>query len=141
MILNASCNLFRLLIINRNNSEMSTEGSEGKVTHCPCFLSLRLLVSLTFSLFMSLSVHLSLAIDLTLIVFLFHGPPLYHTQHLHIHTHTHTGLARLNVIIIFSPLYSISEASKWFSLLSSLYREPVRCCSLITVSSYVAKKA
>lgn len=39
MILKASGNLFRVLIVNRNNLKMTREGSHGKVTLCPCFFT------------------------------------------------------------------------------------------------------
>lgn len=35
MILNVSCNPFKVLIVNRSNLEMCKEGPEGKVTLCP----------------------------------------------------------------------------------------------------------
>lgn len=58
MIVNASHNLSRVLIVNRNNLEMTREGSEGKVAHCPCFLSLGQSLFLCLSPYIPLSTKL-----------------------------------------------------------------------------------
>lgn len=70
MISNVPYNLFKVLIVNRSNLEMSREGPEGKVTLCPFFF---LLVSLPVGqhLFISLS-----SIDLTRAFLLSNPPPL-----------------------------------------------------------------
>lgn len=115
-ILNAFRNLFWVLIVNRNNLEMSTrmEGGVGGKGHTLSLLFVFLLVGQSLLLYLSLSVPQPLpskhwTIDLTLIVFLFCGLPLYHTQHLHIHT----GQAGCNYFFLHS---GSEQASRFFCL-------------------------
>lgn len=116
MIWNASCNLSEVLIINRNNLEMSREGSGGK-GHSLSLLFVSLAVGQPDSLSSRVCITLSTkswTIDLTLIVFL----SFFNT-----HTHTHwIGQAEHNHYFFCTSAPFLSEQAVSFCLAACIAR-------------------